>query len=138
MAKKNVLGRGQNAMLVTVVGINDTNPHVLAPPSGGLVIEDIDNVSFVLNTTGNLTGAWTIQASNDFSDNTAFNALINAGTWVDITALFTAPGAVASSPSTKFTQNSPAPIAFRALRAVFTPSGGAGSISGFAFGKGGE
>lgn len=136
MAKKNVLGRGQNAMLVTVVGINDTNPHVLAPPDGGLNIEDMDNVSFVLSTTGTLVGAWTIQASNDFSDNTAFNALVNAGTWVDVTALFTAPGAVASSPSTKFTQM--VGCAFRALRAVFTASSGAGNISGFAFAKGAQ
>jgi len=134
--KKNKIGIGQNATLVTVTGINDTNAHVLAPPTGALVIEDMDNVSFVLQTTGTLVATWTIQGANDFVTQGEYNGVANTGTWIDITALFSSIAAVASSPANRYTQA--VGLCARAVRAVFTPSSGTGSIAGFPFAKGAQ
>lgn len=133
--KKNKIGVGQNDTLVTVA-IADTAAHVVAPPSGALVIEDMDNVSFQLSTTGTLVGAWTIEASNDFATQGEYNARANAGTWTDITALFSTIAAVASSPATRYTQA--VGLGARAVRTKFTASSGAGNASGFPFCKGAQ
>lgn len=129
--KKNRLGDGQNDRFSTPLAVSDTNPH-----SFQMRIDHVDNVSWVLITTGTLAGAWTFQASNDWADDTEFNQVIKAGTFVDITALFTTLAAVLTGGSTRYAQS--VGLAARSVQATFTATSGAGNISAFPFCKGAE
>jgi hypothetical protein len=129
--KKNRLGEGQNAAFSTPLTVSDTNPH-----SFQMRIDHVDNVSFVLITTGTLAGAWTFQASNDWADDTEFNQLIKAGTFVDITTLFTTVAAVLSGGSARYAQS--VGLAARSVQATWTATSGTGTISAFPFAKGSQ
>lgn len=117
--------------------IADTNPHVQSVPN---VLDHTTFVSFVLVTTGTLTGtsggAWIVEASNDFvpvggDKGQAPNAA--GATWVNVTALFTpALAAVLTGGSKQYIQ---AQIAARALRVTFTATGGSGTVFIYASAK---
>lgn len=105
--------------------ISDTIAHVGA----GWILDHATFVGIVLTTTGTLTGtapaAWIVEASNDYvaAGGDKGNAPF-AGTWVNVTALFTpALVAVLTGGSKQYIQ---AQIAARAIRVTFTATAGTG------------
>lgn len=129
--KANVLGVGQNDVFATPLTVSDTAAH-----SFSLLIPWFDNVSWVLVTTGTLAGAWTFQASNNYADDTEYNQAVAAGTWVDVTTLFTTVAAVLTGGTTRYAQS--VGLAARAVRATFTATSGAGTIFAWPFAKGAQ
>lgn len=130
--KKNIRGIGNEGQFgpITIVG---TTPIPFT-----IEISNLDNLSFQLNTTGTVAGAWTFQADNRYSTDAQFNAAVNAGTWPAMpTSLFSTVAAAAGAPTDQYVQ-SLVPIAARAIRVTFTPTSGAGTASLAFFGKGAQ
>ncbi len=104
--------------------------------------EDYDVVTLQLTIEdGNVTGAWTIDGSNDYNDMAWAGANANAGHWTPITpaafpAVFSpALAAVAAVyPAASGNQGITGfKFGWRSLRVTFTPATGASHISVFAF-----
>lgn len=136
--KANVVGNYfQENVVFSALAASGTTPIVQVMP---LSVENLDTAGFVFVTTGNLTGAWLIEASNDYvsANLPGLNQTPNAGHWADVTALFGPSGfATVAAASSKYAQNTSA-LGARHLRITFTPATNSGTISCFYCGKGGR
>ena len=103
---------------------------------------DVTTLQLVIEN-GNVTGAWTIDGSNDFNDLSWGGTAANAGHWTPITpaampAVFSpALAAVAAVyPAASGNQGITGfKFGWRTLRITFTPATGASNISVYAFAK---
>lgn len=130
MAKKTIRGKGNEGLL------QDVTSGAGVVTVGPIQVDDFDNISFQLVTTSTLAGAWTIQASNDYNALGDYNGAERAGTWTDVTALFTTMAAVVTGGSSRYTQS--VGFAGKALRIVWTPTSGAGNVSAWMCAKGAQ
>lgn len=100
-------------------------------------VEDLDNLTFQLTTTSTGAGAWTFQGDNRYSNDTEYNAAVNAGTWPALPASALSTIAAVAAASDQFVLTL-VPYGGRAIRVTFTPTSGAGTVSVAMFGKGSQ
>lgn len=86
---------------------------------------DFDNIGLQLITNGAGTGAWTVEASNNFRQN-GYDAVAATGTWCDCTGLLNAAPTAVAAASDQYRQISG--FAAAALRVTYTPATGAGTV----------
>jgi hypothetical protein len=94
-------------------------------------IENLDNVYLQLESSGTMTGSYTVQVSNDYNQDNQGN-VINAGQWVTLTL----------SPSPTVAAGSPSPIGIDCnqlgapfLRVQYTNASGTGTVNAYVSGK---
>lgn len=139
MAMKDVMGEGNDGLVLAVTAISGTTPIV----SGPIYIGDKDAVSLQLIVAGGSSpnGNWKVEASNNFipaissspvggSSSGSYGSPANAGDWDDVTALFSKPTTIAAvtNNGSQYVQADPH-IDARHIRVTFTPASGSGSVS---------
>ena len=139
MAMKDVMGEGDDCLVLSPTAISGTTPIV----SGPIHVGDKDAVSLQLIVAGGTSpnGAWKVEASNDFipavasgsfggSSSGSYGSPANAGDWDDVTALFSKPATIAAVTDNghQYVQADPH-IDARHIRITFTPASGTGKVS---------
>lgn len=136
---KDTQGDGTASLVLAPTAISGTTPI------GPVIIDvrDKDAVALQLIVAGGTTphGSWKVEASLDFvpgvtsgalggSSSGAYGAPAFAGTWSDITALFSRPATIAAvtDNTTQYVQADPH-VDARHIRLTFTPASGSGSVS---------
>ena len=142
---KDTSGDGTASLVLPVTAISGTTPIVSNP----IDVRDKDAVALMLVIAGGTTpnGAWKVEASLDFvpgvtsgavggSSSGAYGAPANAGTWADVTALFSRPTTIAAVTNniTSYHQADPH-LDARHIRITFTPASGSGNVSAQAYMK---
>jgi hypothetical protein len=133
---KDTTGDGGDAVVLASTAISGTTPIV----SGPIDVRDKDACSLQLVATGSPAGAWKVEASNDFvpgvtsgavggSSSGAYGSPAFAGTWSDITALFSRPTTIATvaAAGSQYVQ-AESHLDARHIRITFTPTSGTGNV----------
>ena len=94
-------------------------------------IENLDNVYLQLESSGTMSGTYTVQVSNDYNQDAEGNVL-NTGQWVTLT-LSPVPTVVSGSPSPIGIDMNQLGAPF--LRVQYTNTSGTGTINGYVSGK---